>query len=489
MNTIKFSRRSKMTRREFLRHYGVASSALTLSPFFLERMAAVCQAAAALTRVYKVTNIPTTNAGLTAATAKLWQMLDGPAKYINLTDIVVIKPNAQWPNQGYTHTGCIKGIIDQILQIPGFSGEILICDNIQSKQSSGNTGFDATLTPTNNRVNNWSDKNWNELAQSYQASSKPVATIFSSSTGKSWTNGAWRNLTSALPCTLGWNPADGNGWVRYFFNYAASGLNTYLSYPIFQSPLTSGRMIDMKNGVWENGSYTGRKVKTIFMPTLNNHCYPCTSGCEYPAGSEDYAGLTSAVKSFFGATEIQSGDDAAWNGYFSMHSGTFTQVKTAGSVVAQWAGELSGIYMKTFYAPVLYITPAIYSGYWSRGQPIGARAVENTAAATNTILACENPVSLDYISGRDVISKCGSPLATFLDPSAQNNNTWRQLVGCNSQGIGTLDPLQMDVITYDFNYPTATRLDIERKIRDFKAGKATEQDVKDVISLYMSSGS
>jgi hypothetical protein len=27
-------------------------------------------------------------------------------------------------------------------------------------------------------------------------------------------------------------------------------------------------MIDMKNGVWENGSYTGRKVKAIFMPTL-----------------------------------------------------------------------------------------------------------------------------------------------------------------------------------------------------------------------------
>ena len=63
-------------------------------------------------------------------------MLDGVAKFINPTDVVVIKANAQWPNQGYTHTGCIKGVIDAILAIPGFSGEILICDNIQSVVAS-----------------------------------------------------------------------------------------------------------------------------------------------------------------------------------------------------------------------------------------------------------------------------------------------------------------------------------------------------------------
>jgi hypothetical protein len=38
------------------------------------------------------------------------------------------------------------------------------------------------------------------------------------------------------------------------------------------------------------------------------------------------------------------------------------------------------------------------------------------------------------------------------------------------------------VIAFDFNHPTATRLDIERKIRDFNLGIATEQDVKDVIN-------
>lgn len=380
----------------------------------------------------------------------------GPTRYISATDVVVIKANGQWPNQGYTHTGVIKGVIDQILQIPGFAGEILICDNVQGEADNSNLGFDAS---TSNRVNNWPNMNWNDLAQSYRTSGQPVATV-------QWASDPnWRTPPS-LPYYSGWNPASGNGWVRSLFVY--NGRNTFLSYPVFQSPLTAGRMIDLKNGVWENGGYTGRKVKVIFIPTLNNH----------GQGSEDYAGLTSAVKCCFGATEIPSPWNGPSNGYYHIHSSSFA----AGS--AQAAGELVGRYMNTFYAPVLYITAAMYSGWYSRG----ITSPSGTAAATNTVLACENPVSLDYISGRDVISKCGSPAPTWLDPSTQNNNTWLQLLGCNSQGIGTLNTQQMDVITYDFNYPTATRLDIERKIRDFKAGNATSQDVKDVIQQYMSHG-
>jgi hypothetical protein len=458
MNILRPTPGRKMTRREFLRYYGVASGALTFSPFFLERMTAVCQAAASLTRVYKVKN-----GNCFQNTAKLWQMLDGPAKYISPTDIVVIKGNAQWPNQGYTHTGVIKGVVDQILQIPGFSGEILICDNIQTETTAGAHGFDATSA---NRTNNWPDKNWNELAQDYRNNGKPVATV-------QWVNDSvWRSPPS-LPYFSAWNPANGNGWGRSLFVYNTR--NTYLSYPVFQSPLTSGRMIDLKNGVWENGSYTGRKIKAIFMPTLNNHG---------DNGAEDYAGMTSAVKSFFGATEIPSPwNGPLTNGYYHIHSSSYINY-TSPTCCAQWAGDLVGRYIKAFYAPVLYITAAMYSGWYSRGRT----SPSGTAAATNTVLACENPVSLDYVSGRDVISKCHSPAPTWLDPSTQNNNTWLQLLGCNGQGIGTLDPLQMDVITYDFNYPTATRLDIERKIRDFKAGNATTQDVKDVINQYMSHG-
>lgn len=436
-----------MSRRSFLRYYGIASGALTLSPFFLERMTAVCEAAGGLTRVYKVMN----GADCFQNITKLWELLDGAAKFIDPTDVVVIKANAQWPNQGYTHTGCIKGVVDAILALPGFSGEILICDNTQTIQRSGEIGFDASVA---NRVNNWPNMNWNQLAQSYQSGGKPVATV-------QWRSDLnWRNPPS-LPYLSPWNPADGNGWGRSLFVY--NGRKTYLSYPVFQSPVTKGRMIDLKNGVWENGSYTGRRVKAIFMPTLNNH----------GDGAEDDAGLTSAVKSFFGATEIPSPMSGPIDsGYYHIHSSGFT----FGS--AQAAGELVGRYINTFYRPALYVTGAQYSGWYDRTSSSGA-------AATNTVLACQNPVSLDYVSGRDVISKAGPRPPSWLDPSTRDNNTWFQLLGCNSQGVGTLDPMQMEVVTYDFNHPTTSRLDIERKLRDFKAGKATEQEVKGTILEYM----
>jgi hypothetical protein len=429
-----------MTRRQFLRHYGIASSAVTFSPFFLERFSGVCQAAASLTRVYKVKN-----GDCFQNTAKLWEMLGGPERYIGSNDVVVIKANGQWPNHGYAHTGSIKGIIDKILQIPGFSGEILICDNTQNYGSTGAYGFDATV---GNRVHNWPDDNWNSLAAKYQASGKPVAT-------KRWLNGPWRDIS--FPSFSAWNPAAGEGWTRSFFPF--NGLNTYISYPVFASPLTPGRMIDMKNGVWENGGYTERRVKAIFMPTLNNH---------NDSGSGDYAGVTSAIKCFFGATEIHTGADATFNGYYHIHSSSYTQNN------AQSAGGLAGRFINTMYSPILFVTAAMWSGWDGR--------YAGDAAETKTVLACKNPVTLDYVSCRDVIS----PYASWLNPN-QNNNTRGQMLGCMSQGIGTIDPTQFEVISYDFNNPTANRLDVERKIRDVKAGKATEQEAKDLIRLYMDS--
>lgn len=435
--------RHNLSRRQFLRRFGIASSAITFSPFFVERFASALAATANPTsRVYKVKN-----GDCFQNTAKLWQMLDGPAKYIGANDIVVIKANGQWPTQGYTHTGVIKGVIDAILQIPGFAGEILICDNIQNYGATGAFGFDAIAGA--NRVHNWPDHNWNSLAAAYRAQGKPVAT-------KKWVSDPnWRTPPGSLPCVSAWNPANGEGWTRSYFSY--QGRPTYLSSPVFASPLTAGRMIDMKNGVWESGSYTGRRIKTIVMPTLNNH--------SWQAGvQEDEAGVTSAVKSFFGATEIHTGNCVLKNGFYHIHS--YCDVN-----FAQVLGELAGTFINTHYSPVLYITPAMWSGWESRtGQ----------AAETKTVLACENPVSLDYIACRDVIS----PYAPWLNPDL-NNNTRQQILGCNNQGIGTIDPQKLEVITYDFLRPTANRLDVERKIRDFKAGSATQQDVKDAIRLYM----
>jgi hypothetical protein len=455
----------RLSRREFLRRSGIASSALTLSPFYLERCASVCQAAANLTRVYKVLNATTAS---DFGISQLLAMMGGIGQFVNPTDVVVIKANAQWPNQGYTHTGCIKGVIDAILAIPNYSGEIIICDNLQTGGTAGETGFDAT---TSYRNNNWPDQNWNSLAALYQAAGKPVS-------AKSWgNNGANFTLPSKLPGFVSWSPAGGEGWGRYFFAYNAGGSSSgsFVSCPVFESPLTSGRMIDMQpgGGVWESGAYTGRKVKAIFMPTLNNH----------GTGAEDGAGVTSAIKCFYGATEIPGGPGTTSNNCLNLYNGFYSAHGDCQGVFGQTVGTMTGNFICNLYAPVLYITPAIYAGTYNRWD-------EDGATATNTVLACTNPVTLDYVSCRDIMA----PYAPWLNPdklvnpgNANNtNNTRRQILACNGLGIGTINPQQFEVIVHDLLNPsTGTRLSVEQAISNFKAGTASEQTVKSAIQAYM----
>ena len=338
---------------------------------------------------------------------KALHLAGGIHDYINATDIVILKCNAQWPNQGYTNTECIKEVIDAILAIPSFSGEILICDNIQNAAYDTDCGF---LASVGNRTHNWADHNWSTLAAAYQGTGDPVA-IFR------WENGA---LAAGVLGDGIANGSEGEGWVREFFSF--HGINTYLSYPCFESPLTAGKIIDPKNGIYVDGELTGQAVKTICMPTLNNH----------GSGSEDYAGVTSAIKCFFGMTEIHTGDnDTVEHGgdtYYHIHSVSYTSSK------AEYAGELAAHFINNQYAPVLYITCAEWSGHHSR---------TGAATQTKTILICENPATLDYVSCRDVIS----PISSWLDPTVPSNTT-DQIDGCITGGVGDKDD---NVVSYDFN--------------------------------------
>jgi hypothetical protein len=346
------------------------------------------------------------NGGWAANMGKLLEMLGGITRYVAPSDVVVIKANAQWPNQGYTHTGCIKALIDAVLAIPGFSGEVLICDNVQTYGEPGQLGFD-----TNSRDHNWPDHNYNSLAADYQSRGQPVAV-------KQWTNGSISNQTGPSSGV----DANGIGWVREFFTF--HGKQVALSYPYFRSPLNPGRIIDMKYGVWENQAYTGRRVQAIHMPTLNNH----------GDGTEDYAGVTSALKSFYGATEIPGGTTGSLNGALHIHSATYSDNPADNH--PDYAGELAAHFIGHQYAPVLYITAAIYSGHQSR---VGA------ATYTDTVLACHNPATLDYVACKQVIS----PYAPFLNPDL-SNNTRAQIMGSIAGGVGTITPGQFSIQELDF---------------------------------------
>jgi hypothetical protein len=160
------------------------------------------------------------------------------------------------------------------------------------------------------------------------------------------------------------------------------------------------------------------------MPTLNNH----------GNGEDDYAGITSAVKCFFGATEIHLGSNVTIT-----HEGKICNDIHRASYSrnnAYYAGELAARYIQTIYSPVLYITCAIWSGHLTR---------TGAATETKTILACDNPATLDYVSCKHVIS----PYASWLNPD-NNSNTRNQILGCINGGIGTIDSDKHEVISYDF---------------------------------------
>lgn len=383
-----------LSRRQFLKSVALMMGT-TAFPFGVRASHPQTHTRAVANRVYVAKN-----GDYSQNTNKIWDMLGGPESYFDPNDVVIIKANAQWPNQGYTHTGCIKTVIDRILAMPGFNGEILICDNVQEYGSSGAFGFDAT---PGNRNHNWPDHNWNSLAAEYQGNGYPVATC------------RWYNSTETIS-----GPADGEGWMRTFWNF--HGQNSFFSYPIFQSPL-SGNLIDMKFGVWSGGAYTGQAVKTIVMPNLNNHGW----------GSEDYAGVTSAVKSFLGATENHGGVSGSFQSHYNWHRTSFGRNR------ADYCGELTALYIQQIYAPILYITTAIWSGHESR---------TGGATQTDAVLACDNPATLDFVACRDVIG----PYASFLDPTL-NNNTRAQILGCANAGVGSIDPGEMSIELYDFDLP------------------------------------
>ena len=422
----------RMSRKAFLRHFGIASGAITLSPFFVERMG-VALAQTAAVKVYLVKN-----GDHIQNTRKALELAGGAASIVGPRDVVVLKGNGQWPNRGYTHTGCIKAVVDEILAIPGFDGEVHICDNVQTYGSAGAFGFDAT---PGNRQDNWPDHNWNSLAQEYRLAGKNVATK------------RWYNTTTDISGPQGL----ADGWTRTLVDF--HGIPAYLSYPVYASPLTGGRMIDMKHGVWEGGAYSAtRRLKVIYMPTLNYH--------------SDYAGITSAVKCFFGATEIHGGTGGQFRGRFNIHSSTYQRGGVSEDTNAYRAGELTARYMLTQYAPQLFITCAMYSGHNGRW---------SSAVETRTVLACTNPASLDYVACKNVIA----PYQSALNPDV-NGPLRQQLLGCAAGGVGTIDPARIELVQYDFlNPPAATRVDVERAIRGHREGTVTEQQVKDTIQGYM----
>lgn len=332
----------------------------------------------------------------------------GIQNFVGYDDAVVLKPNGQWPRQGYTHTLCMKALIDVILNRPGgFAGEIIIAEHVHRDPVTALTdGYCWNMAAGSNRINNWPDMNYFELINDYAARGiLNVTAVPLYDTGQ----GGFVAVTD--PAGVG---AGQHGWVRSTFTAPANGRSVRLSYPILRSAY-SGNLIDVHNGVWANGTYTGQQVRLMLLPTLNNHG---------SFNSEDYAGPTSALKCHIGIVDFTG------SGSTSLHGVGYNAPISPAAM-----GESVGHLVTQLLRPTFYLTCAEYTGYSGR--------TSTTAAWTRTVGLCADPVTLDYWMCKYVMFPCATSQA-FMNPD-NDFNLRRALLGCNSRGVGTVNEEEMVV--------------------------------------------
>ncbi|MEE9442369.1 MAG: DUF362 domain-containing protein [candidate division Zixibacteria bacterium] len=441
----------KLTRREFLRRVGYYAGgvmAVANTPFENLVQWNPVESKNASNVFYVKNGTPAQNV------EKIFDIMGGIGNFIGGDDVVVIKPNCQQVLQGGTNTDCLKGLIDTILNIPGFTGEIILAENIHKTSPDTSTN---NLWNTPDMTHNGA-MNVSTLLNYYENNRGLYPAIHD--------HGGEINVSKYHLLDVGrgsqevTGPSDGDGYVRrtdleYFvpeggweFNQNLSYPSTIMTYPIFTST-HSGITVDIKNGCWQGGQYLSTKCFFIMMSALNFH-----SG---------YAGVTSAVKNYYGLVELSG---AFYGQYSDFHRIGFPA-----------GGGAVGMFVKHIRRADLYITTAEWCGHQGRQDP--------NPIQTKTVLASTDPVALDYWASKHIVYPLGGWRQTYNDPDNMAGPLRKYMNNYLTEvDWGTIDEAQMVVQGYDFNSPSVTRSDIDRKIMQFRNGQATEQEVLNLIEQY-----
>jgi hypothetical protein len=374
--------------------------------------------------------------------AKILEMLGGIETLIGKDDIVIIKPNGQKIKHNMTNTNTMLEFINQVLSIPGFSGEVIIAENNHchpantagwtTEHKNGDYNLNELITYYSDRgIKNVTKYHW------LDAGTVPNSVIKDSERGK---------IVSG--------PQEGDGYVWSDEEYSYQGCRTKMTYPIFTSSY-SGVTIDFKNGAWKNGGYTQQPVKFINMSALRNH---------------SNAGVTATIKNYLGVVDLTCGYHGLEPaGYYNFHyiavdwpsigalreamksfiTGKFAKKRKITRKVAGFVGPQNGAmggavghFIKTIRKADLNIITAEYAGHQGRRKQPGH---------TKTVLASTDPVALDYYAGKYVLYPLGGQRAEFNNPDNTRGTFRKYLELCRAEGVGTLNEAEMIVHKFDFN--------------------------------------
>ena len=339
-------------------------------------------------------------------------------------DVVILKPNLQWYNQGAPNIAAMERLITLIMDRPGgFRGEVVLAENIHRGAKPWERAGWAMPFVRNSDLPGV--RNYNELAALLK---KRYGDRFSVCHLIDVGSGGKRVHS----------PADGTGCVICDGTGGAplvsidNGLQdekrrvTVMSYPIIMTD--RGTLVDYRKGVWEKGSYTGQPVKFVNCAALNHHSV--------------YCGVSSAVKNYLGVSDLSGGSDPFRAGrligdYYNFHSFPFNG-NAKGPVPGMLGAEV-GHFLKTVRRPALNITTAECCGLVDRlGPPV---------AWTRAVAASTDPVALDFHTAKYVLF--ANSRISLHDPENRKSPTAQYLRECARVGGYCYDEARVEVMSFD----------------------------------------
>ena len=363
-------------------------------------------------------------------------MMGGIEKFIGPEDIVILKPNAQWWNQGRTNLAAMKGFIDLVLNIPKFKGEIIIAENQHFMDESlpngekdnvrGWTHFseingdiDGIQHNLNTLIELYHDQGYKNVTKYHWRDGGPKRNL--------WGNGKNGGVVKS--------PAEGDGYVWTGIDYTFSGFwglkqwKVKMTYPVFTSKY-SGITVDFKHGAFKRdgkggGNFLrGKPAKFINFAVLNTH------------GGD--TGVTSSIKNYMGIMDLSCG---SWG----LMPKEYVNVHCCGGKYYTYAkaGPL-GYFMKTIRKADLNIVTAEWVGW-------GSRTDITKATRKRNILAGTDPIALDYYGAKHLVY----PLSCkeYHNPENPKSSIRKFLeLAMLELGEGTLDEGSIRVQEYGFGY-------------------------------------
>lgn len=367
-------------------------------------------------------------------------LLGGITSIVGKNDIVVLKPNAQWWSQGMTNTDAMKAFIEEVLAIPGFSGEIIIAENHQYAEPNSR-GW--TTEHRNGAFN------YNELVDYFNDKGSPQVTKYHWRCAGPNPQPLMGDAANESKRVRGPEDGDGYVWREDIVYHSSLGRKCMMTYPVFTSAY-SGTTVDLKNGAWKDGRYIDQPVRFINFSVINHH--------------GPYCGVTASIKNFMGVVDMTCGFPGTMpEGFHNTHFIGKHHLKVPFKKHLPWriqnlvnqynwkhfphTADVLGMFMREIRKADLDIITAHWVGY-------GSRTDVSLSGHPKAILASRDPVGLDYIATQEILlpltnSKEGPKWLQDLNNADNKEGPfYRFLAACHRQGIGNLNPEKINVIRY-----------------------------------------